>query len=289
MRNKEAIQAWLIERIADEMSIAPSEVDPHAAFDDLGMASRDAVSLSGDIEYWLGRKLSPTVLWQYPSIAQLSAHLAGDAAADTAPAHEPAGDGPVAVIGIGIRVPGASSVSGFWTLLSDARDEIRDVPPDRWDSGSYYDPTPGTPGKMYTRQGGFLDRVDLFDADFFGIPPREAARMDPQQRLLMETVWEALEDAGVPPTSLAGSQTGVFIGIATSDYSAIQMGDAVRVDAYAGTGNSHSLAPNRISYFLDLRGPSIAIDTACSSSLVAIHQAIASLRSGECTLALAVG
>lgn len=291
LRSSQEIQTWLIRRIAEELGLRTEDIDPHAAFDDLGMASRDAITLSGDLEDWLGRKLSPTLLWECPSIALLSRYLSGEIAADSfntgtipTPANEP-----IAIVGIGIRVPGASSVSEFWSMLLEARDAIREVPRDRWDNDVYFDKTPGTPGKMYTREGGFLDRVDMFDADFFGIPPREAARMDPQQRLLMETAWEALEDAGVPPTSLAGSQTGVFVGISSNDYANIQLGAADRVDAYAGTGNAHSLAPNRISYFLDLRGPSIAVDTACSSSLVAVHQAVASLRKGESSIALAGG
>ncbi|NUM52062.1 MAG: SDR family NAD(P)-dependent oxidoreductase [Candidatus Hydrogenedentes bacterium] len=291
MPSKEAIQAWLIEHVAAELGVDRSAIKPSAAFDDLGMASRDAVTISGDLEDWLGKKLSPTLLWEYPSIAQLAAHLAGEnqAAALDAPPAVGVSNEPVAIIGMGIRAPGAASVNAFWSLLTNGTDAISEVPADRWKIDDYFDANPGAPGKMYTRRGGFLDRVDTFDADFFGISPREAARMDPQQRLLMETAWEALEDAGVPPTSLAGSQTGVFVGISSSDYSSLQLGDANRVDAYAGTGNAHSLAPNRISYFLDLRGPSIAVDTACSSSLVAVHQAVTSLRKGESSLALAGG
>lgn len=289
--SKDAIQAWLIEHIAEELGVKPGEVSPTAAFDDVGMMSRDAVTISGDLEDWLGKKLSPTLLWEFPSIALLAAHLAGEAQPVVAEisANSVSTNEPIAIIGMGIRAPGAASIKAFWSLLANGTDAITGVPTDRWNTDDYFDATPGTPGKMYTRSGGFLDRVDTFDADFFGISPREAARMDPQQRLLMETAWEALEDAGVPPTALAGSQTGVFVGISSSDYSGLQLGDVNRVDAYAGTGNAHSLAPNRISYFLDLRGPSIAVDTACSSSLVAVHQAVTSLRKGESSLALAGG
>ncbi|MCC6156036.1 MAG: SDR family NAD(P)-dependent oxidoreductase, partial [Candidatus Hydrogenedentes bacterium] len=291
MRSKEAIQAWLVEHIANELGINAGEINPNGAFDDLGMASRDAVTLSGDLENWLERKLSPTLLWEYPSITQLAAYLAGEnaPAPEVSAAQTISSNEPIAIIGMSIRAPGAASVSEFWKMLLNGTDAISPVPSDRWDADDFFDATPGTPGKMYTREGGFMDRVDAFDADFFGIPPREAARMDPQQRLLMETAWHALEDAGVPPTSLAGSHTGVFVGISSSDYSSVQLGDVNCVDAYAGTGNAHSLAPNRISYFLDLRGPSFAVDTACSSSLVAVHQAVTSLRKGESTLALAGG
>ena len=138
---------------------------------------------------------------------------------------------------------------------------------------------------MSTRWGGFLEQVDQFDPHFFGISPREAARMDPQQRLLLEVAWEALEDAGQVRERLAGTQTGVFIGISNNDYGRIQLNDPHRIDAYAGTGNALSIAANRISYLFDFRGPSIAIDTACSSSLVAVHLACRSLWNGESTLA----
>jgi len=291
LQSREAIQAWLIEHIADELGIGANDINPNGAFDDLGMASRDAVTLSGDLENWLERKLSPTLLWEYPSIAQLAAYLAGESAPtpEISAQQSASTNEPIAIIGMSIRAPGAASVDAFWKMLLNGTDAISSVPSDRWNADDYFDATPGTPGKMYTREGGFMDRVDAFDADFFGIPPREAARMDPQQRLLMETAWHALEDAGVPPTSRAGSHTGVFVGISSSDYSSVQLGDVNRVDAYAGTGNAHSLAPNRISYFLDLRGPSFAVDTACSSSLVAVHQAVTSLRKGESTLALAGG
>lgn len=291
LESKQAIQSWLVTRIAEEFGLDPDAIDPNAAFDELGIASRDAVTLSGDLEDHLGRKLSPTLLWEYPSIAQLAEHLAGEQSEATPTPLSIADNSrePVAIVGIGLRVPGADSPGAFWSLLTKGVDAVREVPPDRWDAEAYFDSEPGKAGKMYTRSGGFLDKIDEFDADFFGISPREAARMDPQQRLLMETAWHALEDAGIAPDTLAGSPTGVFIGISSSDYANLQFADATMVDAYAGTGNAHSLAPNRISYFLDLRGPSIAVDTACSSSLVAVHQAVTSLRKGECTLALAGG
>ena len=196
---------------------------------------------------------------------------------------------PIAIIGIGCRFPGANDPTAFWRLLRDGVDAIGEVPADRFDHRAFYDPDPATPGKMNTRWGGFLNQVDRFDANFFGISPREAARMDPQQRLLLEVSWEALQDAGQVPGRLAGTQTGVFIGIATNDYGRLQWGDFELIDAYAGTGNALSIAANRISYVLDFRGPSIAIDTACSSSLVAVHLACSSLRNGESTLALAGG
>jgi acyl transferase domain-containing protein/thioesterase domain-containing protein/acyl carrier protein len=291
VKTKQAIQEWLISHLAEEIGVAREDIDPNGSFDSLGVSSREAVTLSGDLEDWLGRKLSPTLLWEYPTIDALAGYLAEDSAAipATQPVVHASSQDPIAMVGIGCRFPGADGPGAFWTLLTGGTNAVGDVPADRWDNDAYYDPTPGTPGKMYTRKGGFLDRVDLFDADFFGISPREAARMDPQQRLVLEVAWEALEHANIAPDTLGGSSTGVFMGISANDYARLQNCDPNLIDAYAGTGNAHSLAANRLSYFLDLRGPSIAVDTACSSSLVAVHQAVRSLRAGECALALAGG
>lgn len=196
---------------------------------------------------------------------------------------------PVAVIGIGCRFPGANSPKAFWELLARGDDAIREVPADRWDVDALYDPDAAKAGKMTTRWGGFLDEVDAFDAPFFRISPREASRMDPQQRLLLEASWEALEDAGIVPEQLAGSRTGVFLGIANSDASRLHLDDPHAIDVHTNTGSAFSIAANRLSYFYDFRGPSLSLDTACSSSLVAVHLACQSLRSGEASLALAGG
>ncbi len=196
---------------------------------------------------------------------------------------------PIAVIGLGCRFPGAPGPEAFWQLLQEGVDAIREVPPDRFAVDDFYEPDAGMPGKVNTRWGGFLDDIAAFDPHFFGISPREAARMDPQQRLLLEVAWEALENAGLAVDKLAGSPAGVFVGISSYDYSRLQFSDLAGIDAYAGTGNAHSIAANRLSYALDLRGPSMAVDTACSSSLVAVHLAMQSLRNGETNLALAGG
>ena len=199
---------------------------------------------------------------------------------------------PVAVIGMGCRLPGGrNDLDSSWQRLRDGVDTITEVPPERWDIEAYYDPDPDASGKMSTRWGGFLDRVDNFDAGFFGIAPREAVSTDPQQRLLLEVTWEALESAGQVPAKLAHSQTAVFIGICSTDYFTRQLkrNDPGSVEAYWGTGNAESVAAGRLSYVLGLQGPSVAIDTACSSSLVAIHYACQGLRVGECDLALAGG
>ncbi|HEV3076162.1 MAG TPA: alpha/beta fold hydrolase [Thermoanaerobaculia bacterium] len=200
---------------------------------------------------------------------------------------------PIAVIGVGCRFPGgAEGPEGYWRLLRDGVDAVREIPPDRWDAAELYDPDPEAPGRLYTNAGGYLSSpVDGFDAALFGIAPREAANMDPQQRLLLETVWEALEDAGEAPDRLAGSPAGVFIGISSSDYLlAMQAAGGLRnVNAWSGTGSLWSIAAGRISYLLGLKGPSFPVDTACSSSLLAVHLAMRSLRRGECRLALAGG
>jgi acyl transferase domain-containing protein/NAD(P)-dependent dehydrogenase (short-subunit alcohol dehydrogenase family)/SAM-dependent methyltransferase/acyl carrier protein len=199
---------------------------------------------------------------------------------------------PIAIVGMSCRLPGGvEDPEGFWELLRGGVDAITEVPRERWDVDAYYAQEPDAPGKMYTRHGSFLSNIDLFDAAFFGISPREAESMDPQQRLLLEVSWEALERAGIAPDSLAGSQTGVFLGMCGNDYSRLHIGsgDPTRIDAYSGTGVVVSVAAGRLSYVLGLQGPALTLDTACSSSLVAIHHACQSLRSGESDLALAGG
>jgi acyl transferase domain-containing protein len=203
------------------------------------------------------------------------------------------GGEPVALVGIGCRFPGgANDPAAFWRLLRDGVDAIGEVPEDRWLLRALHDPTPLRPGKTYTRRGGFVEHIDHFDPLPFGISPREAVAMDPQQRLILEVAWEALEDAGAPAGRLAGSRTGVFVGVSTHDYGEI-LGDPTSrqlpCNAYVSLGSGLCIAANRVSHALDLRGPSLAVDTACSSSLVALHLALESIRRGECDLALVGG
>jgi acyl transferase domain-containing protein/SAM-dependent methyltransferase/NAD(P)-dependent dehydrogenase (short-subunit alcohol dehydrogenase family) len=197
----------------------------------------------------------------------------------------------VAVIGIGCRFPGGGdSPQAFWDLLREGRDAIREVPGDRWDIDSVFDPDPDAPARMSVRSGGFLDDVGSFDAAFFGISPREALSMDPQQRLLLEVAWEALEHANVAADQLLGSATGVFVGLCNSDHfqRLLRRGNEA-IDAYLASGNAPSVAAGRIAYSLGLRGPALTVDTSCSASLVAIHLACQSLRSLETRMALAGG
>jgi len=197
---------------------------------------------------------------------------------------------PVAVVGIGCRFPGdVTGPESFWELLVEGRNAISGIPADRWDAEAFYSPDPLTPGHMTTKWGGFLSDIAGFDAEFFGITPREAASMDPQQRMLLEVAWEALEHAGIQTDSLAGTRTGVMMGVYFNEYQSMLASGPDSVDAYTGTGSSHSIAVGRISYLLGLRGPAVAVDTACSSSLAAIHLACQSLRLRESDLALAGG
>jgi myxalamid-type polyketide synthase MxaD len=197
---------------------------------------------------------------------------------------------PIAIIGMGCRFPGGSaSPEAFWEMLREGRDGITEVPPDRWDSSELYHPDPQRPGRISTRWGGFIDSVDEFDARFFGINPREAEQMDPQQRLLLEVAFEALEAGGQPTSRLAGSRTGVYVGLIGVEYGLLQMADIRGLDAYSGTGTSYSIASGRLAYQFGFHGPAVTIDTACSSSLATIHMACEALRRGECDLALAGG
>lgn len=194
---------------------------------------------------------------------------------------------PIAITGMGCRLPGGvSSPDDLWHMLINGLDGIRDVPEERWQGYAAAHPSQL---RAVTKRAGFIDNAAAFDAAFFGITPREAEQMDPQQRILLETAWEALENAGVPPLSLAGSDTGVFIGVGSDDYGRQMLEDLPRIEAWTGIGASMCATANRISYHLDLRGPSVAVDTACSSSLVAVHQACQALRSGEARVALAGG
>jgi acyl transferase domain-containing protein/NADPH:quinone reductase-like Zn-dependent oxidoreductase/thioesterase domain-containing protein/NAD(P)-dependent dehydrogenase (short-subunit alcohol dehydrogenase family)/acyl carrier protein len=212
-------------------------------------------------------------------------------AAKQSPLAQPTAE-PIAIIGMACRFPGAPNLAAFWQLIREGKSAVAEVPADRWDPDEFYDPTGETPGKMSVRWAALIDSPAEFDPQFFGITPREAARMDPQQRLLLEVAWEAMENAGRPADQMAGTRTGVFVGIGGTDYSKIAVPyDSYyqHIDAHMGTGNALSIAANRLSYIFDLHGPSAAVDTACSSSSLAVHFAVESLRRGESDAALAGG
>ncbi len=197
---------------------------------------------------------------------------------------------PIAIIGMGCRLPGnADTPERFWQLLLDRTETVRAIPGDRWDGDAWYDPDPSATAKTATKAGSFIDRIDGFDAGYFGITAREADRMDPQQRLFLEVAIEALDDAGIPQPTLSGTRTGVFVASYHNDYAQLQYADPEAIDLRTLTGTLHSVLANRLSYLLDLRGPSVSVDTACSASLVAVHLACQSLRLGESDIAITGG
>ncbi|MFK5891715.1 MAG: SDR family NAD(P)-dependent oxidoreductase [Pseudomonadota bacterium] len=199
---------------------------------------------------------------------------------------------PIAIVGIGCRFPGkANNADSMWSMMMEGTDAIIEIPKDRWNIDKFYHEDMGIPGKTYSKWGGFIDEIDKFDSECFSISPREAELMDPQQRILLEVAWEALEDSGQQVDKLAGSNTGVYIGLCTNDYAQIQtdLSEDKPVDPYSATGNAFSIIANRLSYCLDFHGPSFVVDTACSSSLVATHLACSSLLNNECDIALAGG
>jgi acyl transferase domain-containing protein/acyl carrier protein len=293
MLSTQDIQNWLKSHIAEIVDMPPEKVDIREPFSSYGLSSMDAITLSGALEELLGRRLAPTLAYDYPNILTLSKFLSEDVpeekiSATDGPLDE-ISEEPIAVIGMGCRFPGADNPEAYWQLLTNGVDAIREIPEGRWERDAFYDPDPSLPGKSISRWGGFLERIDLFDPFFFGISPAEAEFMDPQQRLLLELSHEALDDAGKIKEKLDGANAGVFVGVSVNEYSQYQFADPYRITAHAGTGSALSIAANRISYFYNFRGPSMAIDTACSSSLSAVHLACKSLRSGECEMALSGG
>lgn len=290
----EAIENWLVAQLAARTGVHSQQISIREPFSHYGLSSVDATSLSGELQTWLGKSLSPTLIWDCPTIELLARHLAGSS--HPLPVEletdkkERRSSEPIAIIGIGCRLPKAATPEAFWKLLQEGTDAVGQLQEGRAKEISVFSPVSHKkPKEKGITWGGFLEDVDLFDASFFGISPREAVKMDPQQRLLLEVAWEALERAGQATEQLAGSMTGVFVGISNNDYARLLSKSPDSADAYTGTGNAYSIAANRISYILDLRGPSLAVDTACSSSLVALHLACQSLRSRECSMALAGG
>ncbi|HUR02939.1 MAG TPA: beta-ketoacyl synthase N-terminal-like domain-containing protein, partial [Nonomuraea sp.] len=271
-------------------------VDVARPFKELGLDSLSLVEMHARLNAATGLALPVTVAFEHPTPALLADHLRTQVLGLAEDLPEPettaaADDDPIVVVGIGCRFPGdISSPADLWRTVTGRHSVVGDFPDNRgWDLEGIFDADPDAPGRSYVRKGGFLTGVADFDAEFFGIGPREALAMDPQQRLLLETVWEAVERAGIDPTSLRGSRAGVFIGAGAHEYGVRSHEDSQGTDGYLLTGTALSIASGRVAYTLGLEGPALTIDTACSSSLVALHLAAESLRRGECTLALAGG
>ncbi|KAA3617210.1 MAG: SDR family NAD(P)-dependent oxidoreductase [Calditrichaeota bacterium] len=292
-QNAREIEDWIINHLSESVGVDKLEIDINKPFVSFGLDSAQAIGMVGDLEEWIEQPLSPTIIWDYPSITTLSAYLAGEGVVPAPVVSKKLSkdekDEPIAVIGMGCRFPGADNPEQFWDNLKNGIDSVIEVPKERWDIDELYDPNPDTIGKMVSRHGGFLKNVDQFDPHFFGVSPREATEMDPQQRLLLEVFWETLENAGIQPEKIRGSNTGVFVGIGNYDYSHFNHGKLDKANMYSGTGNAICITANRISYLFDLRGPSVAMDTACSSSLVSTHLACKSLQRGETEMAVAGG
>ncbi|MCP4701434.1 MAG: SDR family NAD(P)-dependent oxidoreductase, partial [Gammaproteobacteria bacterium] len=318
---RENIEEAVFQLASDILKVDSEEIDADEDMSDYGFDSITLTELTNRLNQQYRLDITPAILFEYPSLKSLIEFLGDshpdrfvDDAVDTAvleeevkplPAETPqlrsryqstapvaaakTVNEPVAVIGMAGVMPGSPDLPAFWQHLQAGDDLIDEVPADRWDWRAIYGDPATEPNKTRAKWGGFIDDIDRFDAAFFGISPREAELMDPQQRLFLQTAWHAIEDAGLKASTLSGSQTGLFVGVATKDYHELINQSGIAIEAHLPTGVAHSILANRISFLLDLHGPSEAIDTACSSSLAAIHRALTSLRNGECDLAIAGG
>ncbi|MGQ4618372.1 polyketide synthase Pks13 [Nocardia sp. R7R-8] len=302
------LREWLRRWVSEATGQPIEQITVDRPMEEFGLASRDAIALGGDIEELTGVMLNATIVYQHPTIAALAERIingepdvpeeAGDDSFYTA-GYRPGEAHDIAIVGLSTRLPGAGETpESTWEFLIGRGDAIRELPEGRWEEFAG-DPMAAEAIAKGNTLGGYLDQdvIKGFDAEFFAMSPLEVERVDPQQRLMMELTWEALEHARIPASQLKGESVGVFIGTSTSDFMLIaalglgadNLSGPASAAAYGLTGSSSSIIPNRISYFYDFRGPSVAIDTACSSTLVAVHQAVRALRSGDADLALAGG
>lgn len=294
------LRDWLRDWVASTTGMPADQIPDDRPMEEFGLSSRDAVALVADVEDKTGVILTATAAYNHPTIAMLAERIIEgdpdeglDVGSDTFWVRDRDADDDIAIVGFSTRFPKAGMTpESTWEALLEGRDGISELPDDRW-AEFRSDPQMLEVLAKRNLRGGYLDDVKGFDADFFQMSPREVEMVDPQQRLALELTWEALENAHIPASGLKGGQVGVFVGTSTNDYqlmAALGLGEGSdETAAYALTGTATSIIANRVSYFYDFRGPSVAIDTACSSSLVAVHQGVRSLRSGESDVALAGG
>jgi acyl transferase domain-containing protein/7-keto-8-aminopelargonate synthetase-like enzyme/acyl carrier protein/2-polyprenyl-3-methyl-5-hydroxy-6-metoxy-1,4-benzoquinol methylase len=313
--NIEPMQKELIHLLSQIIETPPSELDTDTDIREYGLDSISLTDYADKLNQQFGLSVNPTLFYEFPNLQALSEHLVERydlkltqeedmtelpvlkvSSVEPKQAIKPFVETPsvakgqeVAIIGMSGRFPGAKNLVVFWENLIKEKDLISEIPEERWDWRAYFGDPQGDENKTNSKWGGFLDDVKSFDAAFFHISPREAELMDPQQRLLLEEVWHVIEEAGYNPRSMSGTDMGIFIGVCNDDYNDLLLENNIKQDAYTSTGSYFSIIPNRISYFLDVHGPSVAIDTACSSSLVALHQAVQALAHEDCTLAIAGG
>lgn len=308
----EQLRTWLHDWVARTAGLESSEVGDDRPLESFGLSSRDMVLLSGELENLLGVHLDATIAYEYPTIdglaqklienAQTGAQTGAQAGAQantglsndhgTHSAHAPhqrtRAEHDIAIVGMAARFPGADNLEEMWSMLVEGRDAVGPLPAGRW---SEYADDQVMVDKManVNTDGGYLQDIAGFDAEFFGLAPVEAANMDPQQRIMLELSWKSLEHAGIAPNTLRGKPVGVYFGSTNNDYGMLITADPAEAHPYALTGTASSIIPNRVSYAFDFRGPSVSVDTACSSSLVAVHHAVRALRDGDADLALSGG
>lgn len=291
------LREWLRNWVGRAVGKSPDDIDESVPMVELGLSSRDAVAMAADIEDMTGVTLSVAVAFQHPTIESLATRIiegepeldtSGDDVSDWT-RNGPAERVDIAIVGLSTRLPGdMNSPDETWQALMEGRDAITDLPEGRW---SEFLEEPRLAERLATARtrGGYLKDIKGFDSEFFAVAKTEADNIDPQQRMALELTWEALEHARIPASSLRGGSVGVYVGVSNNDYSFLAVSDPTVAHPYAITGTATSIIANRVSYFYDFRGPSVAVDTACSSSLVATHQAVQALRNGECDVAVAGG
>jgi acyl transferase domain-containing protein/D-arabinose 1-dehydrogenase-like Zn-dependent alcohol dehydrogenase/acyl carrier protein len=305
-----AVAAAVIAEVAAIVKLDPARVRATAEIGDYGFDSLSFTRLANRINDLFGVDVTPALFFEHTTVADISAHLVetypdalttalGPASIPLAAptpavvvdraAPQAAPREPIAIVGMHGMMPRSDDLAEYWENLLSGRDLVTEIPSERWDWRDYYSPSMDSPGKTNSKWGGFLRAVDEFDHRFFGISPREAALMDPQQRIFLQTAYKAIEEAGYRPADLARGRTGLFVGVATHDYYELLRDAGVPVEAYTTTGMFHAILANRVSYLLNLKGPSFPIDTACSSSLVAVRSAVEAIWSGSCEAAIAGG